>query len=80
MNKIISVNFWGGLMGLFNSPVRKLQTQLFEYIEAGYRVQQVIPGQFSLMFELVSLIILVFTMGIYQPRPGYIVILEQIYE
>lgn len=76
MSKIITVNFWGGLLGFFNSPFRRLQTKLSEHVANGYRVHQVIPGQFGFLFELISLCVLVITFGIYQPRPGYIVVLE----
>ena len=76
MSKIIKVDFWGGALGLFNSPIKRLQAELDDYITKGYRVQQVIPGQHGFLYEIYSLVVLIISFGFYQPRPGYMVIIE----
>ena len=75
--KVVNVNFFGGIMSLINSPRRRLENVIKTHNDEGYRVVFVLPGRFNIVFLLVSIIILIGTLFIWQPAPGYIVIFEK---
>jgi hypothetical protein len=76
-NKIVNVEFFGGIMGLFNSPRKRLEKVVKAHNEEGFKVRQVITGNPNLLFLLFSIVILILTLFIYQPLPGYMVIFEK---
>ncbi len=76
--KVVNVNFFGGIMALFNSPRRRLENVIVEHSNQGYRVAFILPGKFNIFFLLFSTIILVCTLLIWQPLPGYMVIFEKV--
>ncbi len=75
--KVVNVNFFGGIMSLINSPRKKLEKVIKEHNEQGYRVVFILPGRFNIVFVLLSMIILAITLLIWQPLPGYMVIFEK---
>ena len=75
--KVVNVNFFGGIMSLINSPRKRLENVIKEHNEQGYRVAFILPGRFNIVFMLLSLIVLVVTLFIWQPLPGYMVIFEE---
>ena len=75
--KVVNVNFFGGIMSLINSPRKMLEKVIKEHNEQGYRVVFILPGRFNIVFLLLSMIVLVVTLFIWQPLPGYMVIFEE---
>ncbi len=76
-NKVESVGFFGGIMAFFNSPQTKLQNNLLDNNRQGWAVKFILPEQFGLFYWLFSSIILICTLFIYQPLPGYFVVYER---
>lgn len=75
--KVVNVNFFGGIMSLINSPRKRLEKVIKEHNEQGYRVVFILPGRFNIVFLLLSMLVLVATLFIWQPLPGYMVIFEE---
>ncbi len=76
-NKVINVSFIGGIIGLFNTPRRRLEKAIQRANKEGWAVRQVQSGNPNIVFLLLSLILLIITLFLYMPTPGYMVILER---
>ena len=77
INKIINVNFMGGILGLFTSPRNVLQNKIQNANNEGWSVRQVQKGALNPAFVILSVMILFMTCFIYMPTSGYMVILEK---
>ena len=76
-NKVINVKFFGGIIGLFNVPRKRLEKVVQEENSHGWCVRQVLPGNPNPFFMILSFIVLALTVLLYQPLPGYMVIFEK---
>jgi len=76
-NRVINVNMWGGILSLIDSPRKKLESTIREQNKSGWNVSFILPGKFNFIFAFISTIVLVITVFIYQPLPGYMVIFEK---
>lgn len=78
-NLIVRVALSGGLIGLlFTNPSRALQNVIDEHNKAGWRVHQILPHSTRNIFMmLLSLLVLVVTLGIWTFGAGYIILLER---
>ncbi|WP_321991482.1 hypothetical protein [Marispirochaeta aestuarii] len=76
-NRIVNVGFFSGIMGPFNTPRRRMENVVKTHNNEGYKVKQVISGNPNSLFMILSFLILILTLLIYQPLPGYIVIFEK---
>ena len=76
-NKVLNVNFFGGIMGLINSPRKRLEQAVNKANADGWSVRQILPGSLNPLFLIFSFIILFVTLLIYMPLPGYMVVLEK---
>lgn len=77
-NKVIRVNFAGGLFGLvFGSHKGKLQKEIDEHNKNGWNYVDSLPDDPNLILIILRLILLTVTLGIWTLGVGYILIFER---
>jgi hypothetical protein len=77
-NKVIRVNFSGGLLGMiFGSHRGKLQKSIEEQNQQGWNYVDCIADDPNLILLLLRLILLVVTLGLWTIGVGYILIFER---
>ena len=77
-NKVIRINFAGGLLGLvFGSHRGKLQKSIEEENRQGWNYVDCIPDNPNLLLLLLRFILLIVTLGLWTIGIGYILIFEK---
>ena len=77
-NKVIRVNFAGGLLGLiFGSHRGKLQKSIEEENKQGWNYVDSIPDDPNLLLIVLRLLLLFATLGLWTLGAGYILIFER---
>lgn len=78
-HKIVIVRLTGGILGaLAGRPHVRLERQLQYEAEAGWEVTQVLPEAGSSgLLRLLYLLILVCTLLLWAPEPGYMVVMKR---
>ena len=77
-NKVIRVNFSGGLIGLvFGSHKGKLQKEIDEQNKGGWNYVDSLPDDPNLLLIILRLLILTVTLGLWTLGVGYILIFER---
>lgn len=77
-NKVIRVNFSGGLLGLlFGSHRGKLQKSIEEENGLGWNYVDCIPDNPNLFLILLRILLLIVTLGLWTLGVGYILIFEK---
>jgi len=78
-NKVVKLNFKGGLIGfLIDNPHKALQKRVMQENKNGWRVIQVIPDiSGNLFVYLFRFILLIITLFLYTQANGYFIIFEQ---
>lgn len=77
-NKVIRVNFSGGLIGLvFGSHKGKLQKEIDEQNKLGWNYIDSLPDDPNLILIILRLILLIMTLGLWTLGVGYILIFER---
>jgi hypothetical protein len=77
-NKVVRVNFAGGLLGLvFGSSRGKVEAVVQKHNLEGWNVAEVIADNPNLALILVRLILLIITLGLWTISSGYLFILEK---
>ena len=79
-NKVVNVNFTGGLIGLFSvSPLNSLNSRITKENANGWKVIQVIPADSGNIFlAIFRFLLLLITFFLYTTTNGYYVIMERI--
>lgn len=77
-NKVIRVNFSGGLIGLvFGSHRGKLQKEIDEQNKLGWNYVDSLADDPNLILIILRIILLIFTLGLWTLGVGYILIFER---
>ncbi len=77
-NKVVRVNFAGGLLGLiFGSHRGKLETVISQENSNGWNLAEYIPDNPNLALLLLRLVLLVLTLGLWTIATGYILVFEK---
>lgn len=77
-NKVIRVNFSGGLIGLvFGSHKGKLQKEIDEQNKSGWNYVDSLPDDPNLVLIILRLLLLTVTLGLWTLGVGYILIFER---
>ena len=75
MNQVHAVTIHGGLVGLFlGGAQRRIQGACQLYAQSGEEIVFVLPDQWSAGMHFLSSIILLLTLLLWCPQPGYLVI------
>lgn len=75
MNRVHRVSLQGGIIGsLVNSHKRALEQLLYQVNACGEEVCFVVPDQYGTGRMLLNLLILLLTLLLWCPAPGYLVI------
>ena len=79
MNKVVNVNFIGGIIGLLgNSPQTILNNAIKKENEDGWEVVQIIPSESGNLFLVfVRFLILIITLFFYTQTNGYYIIMKK---
>ncbi|MBB5720936.1 hypothetical protein FHS72_000540 [Loktanella ponticola] len=78
MNKVVRVNFSGGLLGLVLGSSRgKIESVVQVHNRDGWNVAEVIPYNPNLALILLRFVILVLTLGLWTISTGFLFILEK---
>ena len=79
MNKVVTVDLTGGLIGLFTcSPVKELNKSIKCENDNGWKVVQVIFAKhFNFLEIVVSVLMLVVTLFLYTKISGFYIVLER---
>ena len=77
-NKVVRVNFSGGILGLiFGSHKGKLEGVINKQNADGWNLAEVIPDNPNIALILLRLIFLVLTLGLWTLATGYILVFER---
>ena len=75
-NKVVRINYSGGLLGLlFGSARGKLEKVLEDNNRSGWNLAEVIPDNPNLVILIVRLIILTLTLGLWTLSTSYLLII-----
>jgi hypothetical protein len=78
INKVVRVNFAGGLLGLiFGSSRGKVEHVVQKHNADGWSVAEVITDNPNLALILVRAILLILTLGLWTISSGYLFIMEK---
>lgn len=78
INKVVRVNFAGGLLGLiFGSSRGKVESVVQKHNADGWNVAEVITDNPNLALIMVRLLLLVVTLGLWTISSGYLFIMEK---
>ena len=78
MNKVIRVNFSGGLLGaLFGSSRGKIERALKLENDKGWNLAEVIPDNPNLALVVLRLVILILTLFLWTFSTGYLLVFEK---
>ncbi len=77
-NKVIRVNFAGGILGLiFGSHRGKLESAINKQNAEGWNLAEVIPDNPNIALILIRLVFLILTLGLWTLATGYILVFER---
>ena len=78
-NKVVKLNFNGGLIGfLIDNPHKALKKRILQENNNGWRVVQIIPDiSGNLFVYLLRFVLLIITLFLYTQANGYFIIFEQ---
>lgn len=78
INKVVRVNFAGGLLGIiFGSSRGKVESVVQKHNADGWNVAEVIMDNPNLVLILLRLILLILTLGLWTISSGYLFIMEK---
>lgn len=78
INKVVRVNFSGGILGLlFGSSRGKVETVVQKHNSDGWNVAEVIPDNPNLALLFLRLLLLMVTLGLWTLASGYLFIMEK---
>lgn len=77
-NKVVRVNFAGGILGLiFGSHRGKLESAINKQNADGWNLAEVIPDNPNIALILLRLVFLLLTLGLWTLATGYILVFER---
>jgi len=77
-NVVQRVTSVGGIIGLFRSQKNAVEAQVGILNRSGYRVTLIVPESRSILQVLLSILLLIITLGIYSTSPDLLIIGERV--
>jgi len=78
INKVVRVNFSGGLLGIFFGSSRgKVESVVQKHNAEGWNVAEIIPDNPNLIIWIIRLVLLTITLGLWTISSGLLFIMEK---